>query len=402
MDKKNDQSETRCDDLEKRLRESERKAAYYQKLTEEIGSARLRENEMLSKMLAEQKLMENALQQHNKYMEALHETSLGLIKRRNISELLETVTAHVTALIDGSHGFIYIYDSDAGELEFRVGLGRFQKAVGFRLRPREGLAWQAWETGRPVIVDDYGTWEGKIGGDLFEGLRACIVVPLRSGAGTIGLGYFDEERRQFGTNEIDILTRFAELASIVLENAKLWEELQHAKDAAEAASRAKTEFIRNISHKLRTPLTAIMGHSQLMSGSPELSPEHRNQAAIIHSRGEHLLTLINKVIELSRDGPGGTDLNHRNFDLDDLLENMQADTSDKYGRMETETATSRLQALPQEWTEALRNAANRTSPKDANEAVRQIEEQDEELAKYLTELVRTYRFDIIQKLFDEV
>jgi len=356
---------------------------------------------VLDRQVAERKKTEKALQKYNKYMEALHEISLGLITRRNVSELLEAITTHITGLVDSLHGFIFIYDPDTDELELRVGHGRFKKAVGFRLKHGEGLAWQVWETGRPAVMEDYNAWEGKISGDLLEKLRACIIVPMKSGAGTIGLGYFDEDTRHFEADEIEILTRFAELASIVLENAKLWEELQHAKNAAESASRSKSAFLRNISHELRTPLTAIMGYSELMSGNPALAPEHQKQAATIHSKGEHLLSLINRVIELTRDEVGD-DQNQQNLKLDDLFWNIQAKSTVKYDRLEKDAITSRLQSLPPEQTEALRNAAEKTSPQATHTAIRQIEKRDAWLAKALAGLVGKYRFDIIQELLEEV
>ncbi len=113
------------------------------------------------------------------------------------------------------------------------------------------------------------------------------------------------------------------LAHEVAERTNAEKALKHAKEAADAANRAKSEFLANMSHELRTPLNAILGFSQLLAHSTNLDPEQRENLDIIRRNGEHLLTLINQVLDLSKIESGRTTLHATNFDLHRLLDDLE-------------------------------------------------------------------------------
>ncbi len=100
------------------------------------------------------------------------------------------------------------------------------------------------------------------------------------------------------------------------------EELTVARDAAEAANRSKSTFLANMSHELRTPLNAVIGFSQLMDKDPDLAPKQRRNAEIINSSGNHLLTLINDILELSKIESGKMEMCVEEVDLTELLEQV--------------------------------------------------------------------------------
>lgn len=96
-------------------------------------------------------------------------------------------------------------------------------------------------------------------------------------------------------------------------------DLERARDAAEAANRAKSAFLANMSHELRTPLNAILGFAQLMANAPNLDAEQRKNLLTINQSGQHLLALINDVLEISRIEAGRLSLAPQPFDLHEML-----------------------------------------------------------------------------------
>ncbi|MGB3236864.1 MAG: PAS domain S-box protein [Geitlerinemataceae cyanobacterium] len=113
-------------------------------------------------------------------------------------------------------------------------------------------------------------------------------------------------------------------ASDITDRKQTEIELQRAKEAADAASRSKSEFLANMSHELRTPLNAILGFTQVMNRDATLSAEHQEYLQIISQSGEHLLELINNILEMSKIESGRIALYETQFDLSRLLDNVES------------------------------------------------------------------------------
>ena len=138
-------------------------------------------------------------------------------------------------------------------------------------------------------------------------------------------------------NDAGEITHFVAVKEDITERKRVATELKSAKEAAEAATQAKSTFLANMSHEIRTPMNAILGFSQLMQRDPALTPDQKRHLETISRSGDHLLALINDILEMSRIEAGRVTLNPAHFDLHAMLEDLE-----RLFRIRTEAKQLRL------------------------------------------------------------
>jgi two-component system cell cycle sensor histidine kinase/response regulator CckA len=204
--------------------------------------------------ITERMRIEQILRDQNAYLTALHETTLGLMSRLDVEDLLEQIIARAAALVGTEHGYVFLQTpnhSGEPEMIMRIGVGAYNGFKGTKANFGVGLAGTVWQTGEPLVVDDYRNWAGRLALSSRDILRAVAGVPIKSGnqtVGVIGLAYLEEGRR-FGKSEMEALDRFSELASIALDNARLYQTAQselNERKRAEAELRRTETFLNTI------------------------------------------------------------------------------------------------------------------------------------------------------------
>jgi PAS domain S-box-containing protein len=182
------------------------------------------------------------------YLAALHETALGLSEQGGAGGLLERIVTWAGQVVGTPHGYICLIEPGAREMVLRVGIGAYADLVGLRMLKGEGLSGRVWETGAALAVPDYSRWEGRVQRFADDVFRAVLGVPLLSGGmvtGVIGLSR-TEPGRTFDDDEVEQVSRFAELASVALDNARLYaatqQELAERRRAEEQLRAAERRF----------------------------------------------------------------------------------------------------------------------------------------------------------------
>ncbi|MCI0551526.1 MAG: PAS domain S-box protein, partial [Anaerolineae bacterium] len=216
------------------------------------------------------------IKRRNQILSALQESTLVLMERRKLTEVLQAIVTQVLQLMDTPNGFLYLVEPDGKNLKLRVGLGINSDHVGLKLRLGEGLAGKVWKTGQPLVVQDYHNWAGRSRQfEEFE-IRAMVGVPLTSGSqaiGVLGVDYLDASRK-ISDDDVELLKRFAQLASIAIENAQSY---QAAKDELNERIRAEAALVE-AEAKYRTlvekmPVVMYLDEADEFSTNIYISPQ---------------------------------------------------------------------------------------------------------------------------------
>ncbi len=272
--------------------------------------------------ITELKEVEDNLRRQKGYQDALHDVSLGVIGRLDTGELLEAIIDRAGSLADTRNGFIYLYDPEEDDLKVRYATGEYQNAIGMRIKAGEGMSGEVWQTGKPLVVNDYDSWPGRSETftTKYRNLKSIIGVPLESRSqrvGVIGLGHFKTDKK-FGEDEIAILTRFAELASIALDNAHLYSTLQqelieHKQTESERrklqqqlSQIEKMEAIGTlaggIAHDFNNLLMGIQGRTSLMLMNTDDAHPHFEHLKGIEDYVKRSVDLTRQLLGFARGG----------------------------------------------------------------------------------------------------
>jgi GAF domain-containing protein len=277
----------------------------------------------------------------------LGEVSRALSSTLNLETVLQTIVLRANELA-GTAG-CNIWEYDAGRMEFRLRASDYPDEADAALlqgvdrlttiRKGVGVTTQVMGRRQPVQIPDIvveGADENPIRRRLIEaGHHALLAVPLLSEDEVIGvLTVTRKAPGEFEPETVRLLTTFATQSALAIQNARLFLEIEDKNRQLEVASQHKSEFLANMSHELRTPLNAIIGFSEVLGERMfgELNEKQEEYMKDIHASGQHLLSLINDILDLSKIEAGRMELELSDFNLPATLDNALTLVRERAGR----------------------------------------------------------------------
>jgi signal transduction histidine kinase/CheY-like chemotaxis protein len=208
--------------------------------------------------------------------------------------------------------------SSAIEVRAHVGVSPETLQTRHFARGQGLIGWVA-EHGEPALVDDVNQDLRYYPSD--SRTRSELCVPLMLDERVIGvINVESDQPGGFSSSDLQLLQTLAHNLSIIVEKLRLLEELRAANERLTELDRLKNRFLANMNHELRTPLNAVLGFSELLiDGVPgPLNDDQRAYVQHIHTSGQHLLALINDVLDLSKLQAGRVELELRQAHLTDV------------------------------------------------------------------------------------
>ena len=292
--------------------------------------------------IEERKSMQEKLRRQKALLDMLNQSMTNFVEKGNFNEAMDYMLTALLELTGSEYGFTgeVLFDEDGAPYlktyalsniawnEETLALYNENVETGFEFRNLNTLFGHALTTGETVVSNDPAN-DPRAGG-LPAGhpdMNSFLGVPIYYGDELVGMYGIANRANGYDVEIQNFLKPFDTTYGVMIHSKRMMEKeeynrtaLVEAKETAERASQAKSNFLSSMSHELRTPMNAILGFAQILEYDGELKEEQLDNVHEIIKAGNHLLELINEVLDLAKIESGHLDLSLEPVNLLDLVE----------------------------------------------------------------------------------
>lgn len=250
-------------------------------------------------------------------------------------ELLQQVVDLTKERFHLYHAHIYLADESWNTLLLAAGAGDVGKQMvtvghAIPMDHQTSIVARSAREKVPVIVNDIRSAEDYFPNPMLPDTRSELAVPMIVGDKVLGvLDVQADVVNRFTDEDVNIKTTLVTQVAIALQNARLYVEQGETVAKLRELDRLKSSFLANMSHELRTPLNSILGFADVMLEELDgpLTDYMRNDLGLIYKNGQHLLHLINDVLDMAKIESGKMNLNIEKFTLHEIIDEVTSITA---------------------------------------------------------------------------
>lgn len=262
-------------------------------------------NDMAGKLADSIRALEQTVADRTLALTAVHTVAVTANRSLDPDEILSSVLDRLPVVLNLEAAFIRLVDGQGLTLRAQRGVPAGVLESTAVCPVGEGLSGRVAASGQPLVADRLTEEIGETGEAMLfrEGFRAAACVPITAKGHVLGtLAVASRYPRTFTPQDVQLLTSIGNQVGTALENAGLYERARTMVEELEKLDRLKTEFLSNVGHELRIPLTAILGFAELLLERipGDLNAEQERYVRTMLDSGRELLGMINNVLDLSK------------------------------------------------------------------------------------------------------